>query len=984
MKIPPLTVVEASAGTGKTYSLVTRLLTLIFCGVEPERIVALTFSRLAAGEIFNSFIERLSNAAETSEGAAKESAQLALGRTLSQADFTEMLRKVISHQHLSLIGTLDSFLMRVVRMLPFELGLAGEITVMSDYRTPLEYARLVGDMLMLESEDAKEVLRKAFRLAFRGGGARSFLATFSDFISDWHTRYRDNPDLRAWGQKARIWGDELPKYLDCTLADIRADAAYFAEYAEKRGVSTFIDKIANYGGEAPPSIPKVLEHDDRAFLVIRKMCGYRIARSLNSTQGIYFLMWIFERAYSAAVRARGLITFDDLPRLLTSLKESTRLDLEYRMDSRFDHWALDEFQDTSRGQWQAIANIIYENSLPDGDKTVFIVGDRKQSIYEWRSGDVRILGEQVELAKKAPNCLQPLDESYRYRGEIAAAVNKIFDTSVIRGLFDMDDAPANAVWECREHRSHDTERRGFVEVADAPKADKQVSPTDFFAPVANALRAVRPWERGITCAILVRKNDFGANLHAYLKQQGLGDHVVFEGDSSIFDSPVLGAFAALVKLAEYADDPYAYAQIKYSPLAQALYPDGLPPPAALSAALLAEFTRLGMVRKFRAVREALKTVPDSWDSTFTEARFEDFIKCAAEFEEMRDATMRLSDFLNFVAKKTRRDYADGTKVRILTMHRSKGLGFDYVILPLYEHDGLAGPATPDRLGPLTSEEANWLLQHPGITTVEADPTLSAAERTRRQTQIYGALCLNYVAMTRAKKALTLILHPAPKKAKGDAPSRFSDLVRTVGLETFGDREWYLKEGTTTKTPSAAFSTAANTPTFKRAPRQNYAKLRPAEAFRSGIRGDSLFAEGFGQAAQRGTELHKEYAKIEWIAANAAVSAFDKALVKPEGEVELWRERAYELIADGTWQSGQFDRVVFVGEGAARRAIIYDFKTNAVQEGETPAAFAQRMTRNYLGQMRTYRRALALLTGLPQTSITSILLLESTQSAIPVD
>ena len=71
MKLPPLTVIEASAGTGKTYTLVTRLLQLIFNGTPPERIVALTFSRMAAGEIFNSFIERLSTAAGDAETAAK-------------------------------------------------------------------------------------------------------------------------------------------------------------------------------------------------------------------------------------------------------------------------------------------------------------------------------------------------------------------------------------------------------------------------------------------------------------------------------------------------------------------------------------------------------------------------------------------------------------------------------------------------------------------------------------------------------------------------------------------------------------------------------------------------------------------------------------------------------------------------------------------------------------------------------------------------
>ena len=988
MKIAPLTVVEASAGTGKTYALVTRLMTLIFGGVEPERIVALTFSRLAAGEIFNSFIERLSNAAEDAGKAAEESAALALGRTLTQADFAAMLRKVVARQHLSLIGTLDSFLMRVVRMLPFELGLAGEVTILSEYRTPLETARLVGDMLMLETADAKDVFRKAFRLVFGGAGARDFLSTFSRFIDAWHARFRDRPDRAEWGDPSRIWsGGTPPPYLDCTLGDIRAQAAAFAAFAEKRGVAAFAAKIAAYAGGALPNLPKALAENPAARTVLQKMCACRIAQALRTTQGVYFLMWIFERAYAAAVRSRGLVTFDDLPRLLAHLPEPVRLNLEYRMDAKFDHWALDEFQDTSRGQWRAISNIIAENSQPDGDKTVFIVGDRKQSIYEWRAGDVRILGEQVERAKRAPNSLLSRDESHRYRREISAAVNQIFETRVIRGLFDMDDAPANAVWECREHVSHDRERAGFVEVSEAPKAGKTVKMEDFFAPVAHALAAVRPWERGISTAILVRKNAMGAALLAYLKQDpfcrenGLGDHVVFEGDTTIFDSPVLGAFAALLKLAEHADDTFAYAQIRCSPLARALYPDGLPDPAALSAALLADFTRLGMVRTFRAVREALKSVPGTWDDSFTESRFEDFLKCAVEFESVRDATMRLSDFLPFVADKKRRDFADASKVRILTMHRSKGLGFDYVIIPFYEREGLSGSTHPDFLSPLAGEAPDWLLKHPGVDAAESDPVLRAAERRRRQTQVYSGLCIDYVALTRAKKALTLILHPAAKTAKGGAPERFSDLVRTVGLKTAGDPAWYLQPDDASKNGSKAPEIPPTPPVFTRPPRQACAKSRPGEAFRSGIRGDTLFAENFGEAARKGTARHEAYGRIAWLDAHAARTPFEKALVKPADATALWRERAYERIVDGVWQSGRFDRVVFAGTGAARRAVIYDFKTNARQGNESPAAFAERMVRTYAAQMHAYRRALASLANLPLDRVQAVLLLEATQDAV---
>ena len=249
--LPPLTVIEASAGTGKTFSLVTRLLRLIFHGTEPERIVALTFSRLAAGEIFNSFIERLSLAAADEEVAAQESERM--GKTLTASDFAAKLREVISRQHLSLIGTLDSFMMKVVRMIPLELGLEGEISVMSDYRSPVEMTRLVGEMMMRGTSDAKDVFRQAFRLALGSSGAKSFLGKFSSFIEGWHVKYRDLCEkgalLSAWGDERAIWGEDIPGDLDVTIEDIRRIALKLGKYAGKKGADTFINAVANFPGK---------------------------------------------------------------------------------------------------------------------------------------------------------------------------------------------------------------------------------------------------------------------------------------------------------------------------------------------------------------------------------------------------------------------------------------------------------------------------------------------------------------------------------------------------------------------------------------------------------------------------------------------------------------------------------------------------------------------------------------------------------------
>ncbi len=977
MNLPPLTVIEASAGTGKTFTLVTRLLQLIFGGVGPERIVALTFSRMAAGEIFNSFIERLARAASDQRTAAEEG--LRVGRSLSVSDFRAMLRNVIARQHLSQIGTLDSFLMRIVRMIPLELGLEGEVTVISDFRSPVERTRLVGEIMMLESEEAKEVFREAFRLAFGCGGAKGFSEPFADFIDTWHAKYRDLEDPSAWGRRNVIWGDgNAPADLDATLASIRALAPELERYSSMKGGDTFIDAVATFSGSVPKTIPKCMQDEPLAHEALRKMRAWRIAQKLNTTQGIYRLMRTYESAYAVKVRAHGQITFDDMPRLLNALGDGVRLPLEYRMDATFEHWALDEFQDTSRGQWKALQNLISESCQPGSNKSVFIVGDRKQSIYEWRGGDVRILGREAELAKKDGNMQASLTESRRYLPQISIAVNTVFGEATVRGAFDMDGAPEGAIWRCEEHRSHDSSPQGFVEVIQAAKAGKQAKISDFFEPIANALNAVRPWERGISTAILVRKNDSGEAILAYLKSICI-TQVVFEGDSNVSDSPVLAAMVELVRLAEHADDAYAYAHIRLSPLARALYPAGLPPAAELSAALLDGFTRVGMVRTFREVREALKAVPESWND-FTEARFEDFIKCVAEFEELRDASMRLSDFIEYLSHRTRRDYAEPGMVRIMTMHQSKGLGFDHVILPLFERELL----TSDQHALLLeNEDPRWLLAHPGVSVADSDPVLGAAERRRRQTQRYGSLCLYYVAMTRAKKALTIILHPQNASngsaARNAAPERFSDLVRMVGLATAGDRAWYEASRPCTQTEAAP-----REPPPPRGPRQPLLKSRPSQSFYSGMTGDRLFADDFGQAAERGKAIHAAYENVEWLAPGQAQTALERALVKPEGAVALWRERPYELLTGNVWQSGQFDRVVFTERGGERHAAIYDFKTNKMRCGETADGFAARMREKYAGQMAQYRAALSALTGIPPARIALTLLLEATQAAVAME
>ena len=182
----PNVLIEASAGTGKTQALAGRLIELIRAGAKPQEIVALTFSRAAAGEIFERFVTLLAEAVEKNPQDAK------------------LLREVIETQHLSQIGTLDSFLMRIVRSFPLELGIVGRLEMMDDYEAAAERARVSFGILRRTDAALKRAFGEAFALAMNHENVRSFTETYRTFISAWHERYLAMPEPEAWGDGSRL------------------------------------------------------------------------------------------------------------------------------------------------------------------------------------------------------------------------------------------------------------------------------------------------------------------------------------------------------------------------------------------------------------------------------------------------------------------------------------------------------------------------------------------------------------------------------------------------------------------------------------------------------------------------------------------------------------------------------------------------------------------------------------------------------------
>lgn len=1042
MSAPRHEMILASAGSGKTYALTGRFVRLLAEGAPPERIVALTFTRKAAGEFFDEILKKLAEAAADAGRARRLAAEV--GRPeLGREHFLGLLRGVTEAMPRLRLGTLDSFFARIARAFPLELGLAGEFDILQPHAARLERRRVLRRMFARAGglDDAQREFIEAFKRATFGREEKRLGAQLDAFLDEHQEVYLSAPRAEQWGDPARIWPDGnawLPlRSRSEALARLRANLPWPAMNAAQRlKWEEFFTEMADWapGAEWGGAMALLLKNSFAVWpdlrrgaaeiMVMRRrlaldepacaaldallaaVAGGELTRRLETTRGIHAVVRGYEQTYHALVRRAGRLTFADVQRLLapeagapalSSEPGSDRLFIDYRLDAEIDHWLLDEFQDTSFGQWAVLRNLIDEVVQdPSGGRSFFCVGDVKQAIYTWREGDPRLFREILRhYTAAAPGAIATghLDESWRSGPALIAMVNRVFgDAPALAELFPGSLSEAwNAEW--RDHVSAVPDRRGQAAwlLAEDEAARRET--------VLQLLRELRPLERGLSCAVLVQTNRAAAELADYLRRAG-GLPAVAESDLAVgTDNPLGAAMLALVQAAAHPGDTLAWEHVQMTPLAAVLAAQGLTTPEALTRRVLRQIHEEGFERLAAAWVAALEPSLAA-DDVFSRERARQFVDAARLFDAT--GSREAAEFVAFMERHTVREPEGAAAVRVMTIHKSKGLGFDVVVLPDLEgtrldqaRGGLAVHKAADR-------SVAWVIDPPPKLIAGQDPVLAAHACEAEAEAGYEALSLFYVALTRAKRGLYVVT-----KAPGESSSRNyprllaatlgagAEQARTVEVGTLclsgawseGDPRWH--EGILLSPPPPApvvperfVGGAEALPRFQ--------ALRPS-AQSEALAPARLFSLQRGDAAGFGTQVHRLLAQVEWGPAADLVGAFGQGLVpaeaeaearaalaepqlagvwtRPEGRVDLWRERAFEIILEGVWISGVFDRVVIQRDeaGAARRVVIYDFKTERRSEAQLQDAAAA-----HVGQLELYRRVAAVLTGLPVERVESVL------------
>jgi ATP-dependent exoDNAse (exonuclease V) beta subunit len=275
---------------------------------------------------------------------------------------------------------------------------------------------------------------------------------------------------------------------------------------------------------------------------------------------------------------------------------------------------------------------------------------------------------------------------------------------------------------------------------------------------------------------------------------------------------------------------------------------------------------------------------------------------------------------------------------------------------------------------------------PSKDIAESDPVMAEARNALKKEEHYGTLCASYVAVTRSRRALYIVTDKLPDDSEAKHFGRLLELSLAPGSLVYekGDEDWFLEKkssnrsadqiGSSTNEPEPVFLEPCTAGTPHALSPSSLAKKSASSSASSAQSPEGAVRAAFStDAADLGTEIHEVLSRIDWDINQADLSKCSPAarellepfldseqarevFTRPSEEWTNWNEKPFDLMIEGQWVSGCFDRVhVRQDGGRPVEALIYDYKTNR----STPEAIA----REYQPQMDQYCKAASILLGI---------------------
>ena len=829
---------SANAGSGKTKVLIDRVARLLLSGVKPQHILCLTYTKAAAAEMQNRLFKRLGAWAMMPNEALLQELQdlgdrhatpkhLPLARQLFAAaiDTPGGLR----------IQTIHSFCAMLLRRFPLEAGVSPQFVELDDRAGRLLRDAIVQDMADILAPDAVAAVARAYtgedfsKLMYQTSRLKSAFANpmtlaecravfdvpagvtheslladvFLGGEADWLPQVAtilDGGSVTDATNAKKIRAMRLDVPTQTTL-DLMEDLFLTGDGTK----SPFSAKLDTFPTKA--TRPKLGPLHDRLQDLMQRVEAARPKRlallAAEKTFALHQFAAVFLPEYARRKALRGWLDFDDLITRTRDLlaKSPVAQWVLFRLDGGIAHILVDEAQDTSPDQWQVIECLAAEftagQGAHTGPRTIFVVGDKKQSIYSFQGADVAAF-DQMKAAfsqrlAASGSGLVKLDLEYSFRS--SPAILRLVDLT-------FDERRKMALGGDMRHHAFNADMPGWVELLPVVESSGKApdfsmeNPVDLVtdqhhsvrlaAGIANRIKmmisdghqipikgsnpiALRPVHAGDFLILVQRRSEVFSQIIRACKNLDLpiagADRLKLGGELAVKDLAALLAFLATpeddLSLAVILRSPLCgWSEAQLYDLAQgrtgylwqalrakaALFPDTM--------AMLNDLRdQTDYLRPFDLIERALTRHNGRKNllarlGAEAEDGIDELLSQALAYE--RNDVPSLTGFLGWLQTDDidvkRQMESEGHKIRVMTVHGAKGLEAPVVILP----------DTADRQPQDRDEVYRFGLQGPAIwkTSKSESPPATNTERADREAlRAHESMRLLYVAMTRAQSIL---------------------------------------------------------------------------------------------------------------------------------------------------------------------------------------------------------------------------------------
>ncbi len=528
--------VSANAGSGKTHVLTQRVLRLLLKGAPPGQILCLTFTKAAAANMANRIFRTLAEwtslddealtAAIVAAGAEKPGPpQLRFAR--------QLFARTIETPGGLRIQTLHAFCERLLQLFPFEANVPAHFKVIDEREAETLMAEALdraiaeirtsparADLLALTAREAG-----AFHFDALIREAQGFAATFEAFDMDgFASALRGRLGLAEGAAVATIeaemlggdigrrrreaWAKRLEggQPADCEFA-ARVRAAnggdqrtriqallngFFTDKDEKPGAGTPRSRLATKDlCKKLPDLEADLRQEQGRLIALRET--WRAAQTAERSVALFVVAKAILAAFAEAKADGGQLDFaDQIARALTLVTRSSAAWVLEKLDYRLDHLLVDEAQDTSAEQWRILAALCAEFFAGKGaretERTVFAVGDEKQSIFSFQGAAPEMFAEMRRFFEDRHRQSSrlfvsvPLNFSFRSAQTILDAVDKTFGSESAADGLTADGEPPP------QHQAVRSGMKGVIEIWPTLKAAAEPDPADWRLPLDEPAR----------------------------------------------------------------------------------------------------------------------------------------------------------------------------------------------------------------------------------------------------------------------------------------------------------------------------------------------------------------------------------------------------------------------------------------------------------------------------------------------------------------